>query len=116
MVRTKSDQIVAPSTSGNARRIIVRVRIRLWTRRLEDLRVRRRLARLRAAEAARAAVPRRVKRRARALAGHHAPPVVGADLEAGGAHHVEVADAAGVAALAGALERRDGDGQVVAVD
>ncbi|TQE00569.1 hypothetical protein C1H46_013813 [Malus baccata] len=83
---------------------------------LEDLGVRRRLARLRAAEAAGAAVPRRVENGASALTRHHYAVVVGADLEAHKAHHVQVADAAGVAALSGALKGGDGDGEVVAVD
>lgn len=116
MVRTESNQIVALSTSRNAGRIIVRIRIRLRTSRLENLRIRRRLARLRAPEAARTAVSGRVKSRARALAGHHAPPVAGADLEASRAHDIEVAYAAGVAAFAGALGGRYGNGEVVAVD
>lgn len=44
MVRAKGDQIVSTSASSNAGRIIISIRVSLRTSRLEDLRIRSRLA------------------------------------------------------------------------
>lgn len=115
MVRAKGDQIVSTSASSNAGRIIISIRVSLGTSRLEDLRIRSRLACLWVPKASSAAVPGRVESKASALAGHHPPVIVGSDLKTHRAHHVEVADAPGVAAFAGAFEGRDCDGEVVAV-
>ncbi|PON49806.1 hypothetical protein TorRG33x02_316420 [Trema orientale] len=119
MMRAKRDQIVATCTCSNTSGIIISIRISLGTSSLKNLGIGRGLTRLWAPKLARTAIPRRVKSRARALARHHAPPVARPDLEACRAHHVQVADAAGVAAFSGATaspERRDGHPEVVAVD
>lgn len=119
MLRAERDQIVATCTCSNTSGIIISIRISLGTSSLKNLGIGRGLTRLWAPKLARTAVPRRVKSRARALASHHAPPVARPDLEACRAHHVQVADATGVAAFSGATagsERRDGHPEVVAVD
>ncbi|KAK3027894.1 hypothetical protein RJ639_040835 [Escallonia herrerae] len=116
--RTESEQIGSTGASRNTGGIVISIRVGVGASRLENPRVSRWLARLRAPEAARTAIPRGVKREARALARHHPPVVARPDLKPDRAHHVQVPDAAGVATLAGAgaLEGRDGDGEVVAVD
>lgn len=116
VVRAEGDHVVAASTSGNAGGIIISIRISFWTCSFEDLGISRGLARLRAPEAASAAIPGRVEGRASAFASHHSPVVMRPHLKSHRAHHVQVTDAPGVAALAGAFERLDGDGQVVPVD
>lgn len=115
MVRAEGDDVVPPRAGRDARGVVVRVGVGLGAGRLEDLRVGRRLAGLWVPKAPRAAVPRRVEREAGALAGHDTV-VVTPDLESHWAHRVQVAHATCIAAFPSALEWRDGDGEIVAID
>lgn len=112
------DDVAGAGAAGlDAGGVVVGVGVGLRAGGLEQPRVRGRLALLRAAVAARAAVLRRPERRARALARHH--PVVGAAAhrEPRGAHLVEVADAPRRRAPAPRPpERRHRHRDVVAVD
>lgn len=109
----ESDQIVSAGASGNAGGIIVSIGISLGTSGLENLGIRGRLARLRAPEATRAAVPRRVESRASTFASHHFIPRF--NLQPDGAHRVQVANAPGVAAFPRAFKRGYRHGYVVPV-
>lgn len=115
-VGAKSDKIISSSTSSNASRVIVSIRVSFWTSRLEYLRIHRRFTRLRVPKASRTAIPRRVKSETSALACHDSPIIVGSDLKTNWAHGVQIAHAPGVAALTGAFERRNGNRKIVAVD
>lgn len=115
VARTKRHQITPPSTSSNTSRIIIGIRIRLRARRLKYLRIRRRFTRFRVPETPGAAIPRRIKRAARALT-RDDPVISASDLQPDRTHGVEVGNAAGVAAFSGAFEGGDGHGDVVAVD
>jgi hypothetical protein len=115
VVRAEGDDVGRAGGAGeDGGGVVVGVRVCLGARRLEQPGVGRGLALLRSAELPRAAVLRRPVRRARAAAPDDALPLV--DGEPGGAHAVEVADAAGGHAV-GALPavRRHGDGDVVPV-
>jgi hypothetical protein len=115
VVRAERDDVGRAGGAGEyGGGVVVRVGVRLGARRLEQPGVGRGLALLRPAEPPRAAVLRRAVRRAGAAAPDDGAPL--ADGEPGGAHAVEVADAAGGHAV-GALPvvRRHGDGEVVPV-
>lgn len=71
-MRAESEQIVSFGASGDAGGVVVGVGIGLGASGLEDLRINRGLAGLRASVGARAAVLGRVESGAGALAGHHA--------------------------------------------
>lgn len=114
MVWAECDEVAAAAAGDDAGRVVVGVGVSSWAGALEDAGVGRRPARLRVAEAPRAAVPGRVEGEASALARHHPVRVV-LHLQPDGAHPVQIAHAPRIAALAGPSERRDRDGEVVPV-
>lgn len=110
----EGDQIAGFSAGGDAGGVIISIGISLRAGGLEDPGVCGGLAGLWGSVASGTAIPGGIESRASTLAGHDSL-VVRPDLEAHGAHEVEVADAAGVAAFPRSLEGSDGDGEIVAV-
>lgn len=114
-MRAEGEQVAAASASGDAGRIVICVRVSLGAGSFENPGICCGLARLRVAEAPSTAVSGGVERKARALARHHALLVMRSDLKPYRAHHVQVTNAPGVAALPFAAEGCDGNGEIVAV-
>lgn len=98
-MRAEGEQVAAASASGDAGRIVICVRVSLGAGSFENPGICCGLARLRVAEAPSTAVSGGVERKARALARHHALLVMRSDLKPYRAHHVQVTNAPGVAAL-----------------
>lgn len=115
-MRTKGNKITRTRTRKNTRRIIKGIRIRSRTRRLEQLRVNRRLTELRTPKASRTTVPRRSECRASTLTRHDPTPRPGPNGEPGRTHLVQIAHTASVATAPCSAKWTHRDCEVVAVD
>nr|GMD94537.1 hypothetical protein CR513_13447 [Ipomoea batatas] len=111
---TEGDQVIGAGAGESAGSIIVRVTVRLRARVLEDLGILRRRACRRRVMVAGATIFRGIKLGAGALAGDNGAGI--GDLEGLGAVGIEIGDAAGVLAVAGAAGGVDAEVDVVAVD
>lgn len=96
-MRAKGEQVIATSTSSNASRIIISIRISLRTSSFKDLRIRRGLARLRVTKITSAAVSWRVECRASTLTSHNSSVVMGSNLKSHRTHRVQVTHTSSIA-------------------
>lgn len=113
-VRAEGNDIIRVRTRKNTRRIVVRVAIRPGAGVLELLRIIRRLTRGRISEIAPATILIRIENIAGAPARHRL--AVDPNGELLGAVFSQISVAAGDAAVSLAVDRRDDDGEVEAVD
>lgn len=117
MMRAESDKIASSDAGDDTGRIVISVGVCSRTGLLKKLRVRRRLALLRAAKVAGATVPRGSKSRASAFASHYLVVASTSNLQSTRAYVIQISDTSGVPTFPTLpLKGLDRDSEVVPVD